>query len=66
MHVRSDQENGKHCNVVKGKCVFSAHLSHFNVSTGYPPDIAHDIFEGIVPVELAHCFNLLIGKKNSH
>ncbi|KAF0047693.1 hypothetical protein F2P81_001326 [Scophthalmus maximus] len=23
--------------------------------TGFPPDILHDLFEGLVPVELAHC-----------
>ncbi len=63
MHVRSAQENGQACYGVKRKCVFSSYLSHFNVCTGYPPDVAHDIFEGILPVELAHCLNLLISKK---
>ena len=44
---------------VKGKCIFSAHLSHLYVCTGYPQDIAHDIFEGILPVQ---CFNVLIAQ----
>ncbi len=39
------------------------HLTHFHVSTGYPPDVLHDLFEGVVPVELAHCISLLISKK---
>lgn len=63
MHVRSAQDNAQPCYGVKRKCVFSSYLSHFNVCTGYPPDVAHDIFEGILPVELAHCLNLLISKK---
>lgn len=33
------------------------------MTAGYPPDIVHDLFEGVVPVELAHCFALLISKK---
>lgn len=59
MYVRSAQDNAQPCYGVKKKCVFSAHLSHFNVCSGYPPDVAHDI----LPVELAHCLNLLISKK---
>ena len=50
MHVTSAQGNVKPCYGVKRHCVLSALLSHFNVCTGYPPDVAHDIFEGIVPV----------------
>lgn len=46
---------------VKSHC--SKTLAHFNVLTGYPPDAMHDIFEGIVPVELARCLALLISKK---
>lgn len=63
MHVSSAQSNAKPCHGVKRRCVFSAHLSHFSVCSGYPPDIAHDIFEGILPVELAYCLNILILKK---
>ncbi len=63
VHVRSAQGNVKPCYGVKRQCVLSAHLSHFNVCTGYPPDVAHDIFEGIVPVELAYCLNHLMSKK---
>lgn len=29
----------------------------------YPPDTVHDLFEGIVPVELARCINVLLSKK---
>lgn len=31
-------------------------LSHFHLLEAYPPDILHDVFEGIVPMELALCF----------
>ena len=41
---------------VKRECVLSKALSHFHLTAGYPPDLAHDLFEGIIPVELAHCF----------
>lgn len=62
-HVKSAQENGTHFFGVKKDCILTKSLSHFHVLTGYPPDIAHDIFEGIVPVELAQCLSLLISKK---
>lgn len=52
-HVTSAQENGASCFGVKRHCVITKTLAHFSVQTGYPPDIMHDLFEGIVPVELA-------------
>lgn len=48
---------------MKNRCAVSKVLDHFNVLTGYPPDVMHDVFEGIVPVELAHCLALLMSKK---
>lgn len=33
-------------------------MSHWDT-----PDVVHDLFEGIVPVELAQCFGVLISKK---
>lgn len=50
------------CCGVKLDCILK-NLSHFHVTVGYPPDVAHDLLEGIIPVELAHCFSLLISKK---
>lgn len=47
----------------KIKCILSKHLSYFDVTTGFPPDIVHDLFEGIVPFELALCLSLFIKKK---
>lgn len=62
-HVTEAQEKGVSCFGVKGPCVLTESLRHFSVLTGYPPDLMHDIFEGIVPVELAHCLASMISKK---
>lgn len=52
-----------HSRGVKRHCAITQKLSHFHVTTGYPPDVLHDLFEGIVPTELALCLNVLIKKK---
>lgn len=62
-HVRAAIENNAHCFGVKQECVLTKDLSYFDVVSGFPPDVAHDIFEGIVPVELAYCLVSLISKK---
>lgn len=48
---------------VKGGCVLTDGLEHFHVVRGYPPDILHDLLEGIVPVELSLCISDMISKK---
>jgi hypothetical protein len=48
---------------VKGDCVLNESLQHFHTTTGFPPDILHDLFEGIVPVELALCIQEMIRLK---
>lgn len=63
VHVQSAQANNTISCGVKRHCILTKHLSHFHVTTGYPPDILHDLFEGVVPVELAHCISPLISKK---
>lgn len=47
---------------VKSKCVLSEKLQTFNVTSGFPPDIVHDLFEGIVPVEISLCLTVFISK----
>lgn len=47
---------------VKGECVLSKHLSFFHPVTGFPPDILHDLFEGVIPIELSLCLQDLISK----
>lgn len=48
---------------VNHSCVLSDHLSHFHPITGFPPDILHDMFEGVIPVKLAHCLKGLVAKR---
>ena len=62
-HVKSAPDNGTSRFGVKRHCVITETLAHFSYHTGYPPDIMHDLFEGIVPVELARCLALLMSKK---
>lgn len=53
--VREIQTNGSGDNYgVKHSCVITDHLSNFYSITGFPPDLLHDLLEGVVPVELAH------------
>lgn len=61
-HLKCAVETSACCGV-KRDCFLSKNLSHFHVTAGHPPDLAHDLLEGIIPVELAHCFSLLILKK---
>lgn len=37
-------------------------MSYFSVTERFPSDIAHDLFEGIIPVEIALCLTVLISK----
>lgn len=62
-HVRQVKDTGTSCFGVKRECVLTKNLSHFHVIFGYPPDLAHDVFEGIIPVELARCLKVLISNK---
>lgn len=64
-HIQTAQEdNGQsHCCGVKRQCPLTEKLKYFDVLSGYPPDLLHDLFEGIVPLELALCLNALIKEK---
>jgi len=48
---------------IKNDSVFQSYLKYFYVTEGFPPDISHDLLEGIVPYELALCTGILIEKK---
>ena len=62
-HIREAQATGGFCCGVETDCIFTKNLSHFHVIFGYPPDLAHDLFEGIIPVEIARCLGVLISQK---
>lgn len=38
-------------------------LTYFHTVTGFPPDVLHDLLEGLVPVELSLCLGKLISAK---
>ena len=48
--------------VLKMNVFLSKHLSYFHPVTGFPPDILHDFFEGVIPVELSLCLKNFISK----
>lgn len=48
---------------VQRKCILTESLQYFHTTTGFPPDVLHDLFEGIVPVELAMCIQEMIRRK---
>lgn len=62
VHINTAQSKGGSFFGVKKVCIFTERLAPFCVTSGYPPDVVHDLFEGIVPVELALCFGVLISK----
>ncbi|XP_037401910.1 uncharacterized protein LOC119265406 isoform X2 [Pygocentrus nattereri] len=65
LHVNaalSDTAEAHHCGV-KRQCPISDKLSYFHATSGYPPDVLHDLLEGIVPFELALSLNVFIKKK---
>lgn len=65
LHVQNVLENDTLSSQfgVKGDCVLCESLHYFHPITGFPPDILHDLFEGIVPVELALCIKEVIRLK---
>ena len=49
---------------VKRACVLSESLQHFHPTSGFPPDLLHDLLEGIVPAELALCLKEMFRLKH--
>lgn len=65
LHVQTVQESdtlSSHFGV-KGGCVLRESLNYFHTITGFPPDILHDLLEGIVPMELSLCVKEMIRLK---
>lgn len=55
-------DNLQSVNGVKRECVLGKHLLFFHPITGFPPDVLHDLFEGVIPLELSLCLENLISK----
>lgn len=53
LHVETAEAspNRTHCCGVKKQYALSRNLDHLHVTSGYLPDVLHDLLEGIVPVE---------------
>lgn len=74
LSVRTEANHDHDLNVVKqgekgslhgvqGNCVLNQRLDYFHTVSGFPPDVLHDLLEGIVPVELAVCIRKMILSK---
>ncbi len=48
---------------VKGGCVLSERLEHFHTVGSFPPDIMHNLMEGVIPTEMSLCINYLVLRK---
>lgn len=51
---------------LSGACQLNENVDHFHVVTGYPPEIMHDVFEGVVSIELSLCLTDLLGDLKVH
>lgn len=63
LDVEAALASDTHSHGVKRPCAVTQRLNYFHVTTGYPPDVLHDLLEGIVPVEVALYLDVLIKKR---
>jgi len=65
LHVKTLTENPSVGSVfgVKKDCEMHKYLQDFHATTSLPPDISHDLLEGIVPAELAMCLEVFLQKQ---
>lgn len=66
--LRTEELHSAHLQFIKDNdlphyFVFTEKLSHFNVCTGFPPDLVHDLFEGIVPFGMTLSLTVFLPKK---
>lgn len=62
MEELPQNETLKSVNGVKRESVLSKHLAFLHPVQDSPPDILHDFFEGVIPIESALCLRDLISK----
>lgn len=48
---------------VKRPCAITEQLDHFHVTTGYPPDVMHDLLEGICTCRISIVFRYIDKEK---
>lgn len=60
LDVEAALASNTHRHGVKRHCAITERLNHY---PDYPPDVLHDLLDGIVLVELALCLDMLIKKK---
>ena len=48
---------------MKRECVIYQCLQSFSPVEQFPPDIAHDLLEGNLPIEIALCLDVLISRE---
>lgn len=58
----AQQSNASHVSGLKRNSELNEKINNFHVTKGLPPDIVHDLLEGIVPFEIALCLNKFIEK----
>ena len=60
--IHAAEAENQQCTVagIKTNCIFHKYLTYFHITKASPPDVAHDLLEGIVPFELALCLHKLI------
>lgn len=63
LDIQDALTSGSHCHGFKKHSAVTQRLSQFHVTTGYPPDVLHDLLEGIVPPELALRIDTFMKKK---
>lgn len=65
LHIQTALEDTSvaHSFGVKRQCIMTDKLDYFHVLSGYSPDLLHNVFEGVVPVELGLCLDIFIKKK---
>ena len=65
LHIQAVQENASltHACGVKRQCALTGKLQYFDVLSGYPPDVLHDVLEGIIPREMSLCLRVFIQSK---
>ena len=61
-HVREAEDTQKIIFGVKRASTLQTYLTMFDITRSLPPDVSHDLLEGIVPVEIALSLGVMVSK----